>query len=103
MGLEPLDHRQETGLMASSVFSRTTAFGRRLFRYLRPSNEQRRDDPLTAYFQHSVACGLNGLNLFLSFDCDTDWDIDVVMQLDQFLKGYRSDVCGAGRPTREWP
>ncbi len=72
--------------MASSVFSRTTAFRRRLFRYLRPSNEQRRDDPLTAYFQRSVACGLNGLNLFLSFDCDTDWDIDVVAQLDQFLK-----------------
>lgn len=72
--------------MMSSVFSRATAFGRRLVRHLRPSNEPPPVDPLANYFQRSAACGLNGLVLFLSFDCDTDWDIDVAAQLDAFLR-----------------
>jgi peptidoglycan/xylan/chitin deacetylase (PgdA/CDA1 family) len=86
MGLEPLDHGQETGVSVSSVFAKTTAFGRRLTRYLRRPSEPRPQDPLAIYFQRSFACGLNGLTLFLSFDCDTDWDIDLVAQLDAFLK-----------------
>lgn len=47
---------------------------------------QRPEDTLDTYFQRSSACGLRGLTLFLSFDCDTDWDIDVVAELDAFLK-----------------
>ncbi|WP_057847123.1 polysaccharide deacetylase family protein [Bradyrhizobium retamae] len=85
MGLESLDHGQEAGVMVSSVFAETKAFGRRLARYLGRSSEQPQD-PLAVYFQRSSICGLNGLTLFLSFDCDTDWDIDVVAQLDAFLK-----------------
>lgn len=94
MGLEPLDYRQETSVSMSSMFARTKGLGRRLARYLGRSSGQYSErssdpsppNPLSAYFERSSACGISGLNLFLSFDCDTDWDIDVVAPLDAFLK-----------------
>jgi len=45
-------------------------------------------DPLAAferYRESATASGLSGLTLFLSFDCDTDWDFEVVEPLDSFL------------------
>ena len=37
------------------------------------------------YREKAAACGLSGVTLFLSFDCDTDWDFEVVEPLDSFL------------------
>ena len=85
MGLESLDHRQEAGVSVS-MFSKARVFGHRFADYLRRTGRQGPQDPLAVYFERSSACGLSGLNLFLSFDCDTDWDIDVVAELDSFLR-----------------
>jgi peptidoglycan/xylan/chitin deacetylase (PgdA/CDA1 family) len=68
-----------------SVLARTATLLARYFE--RPAPQQPQDPySLATYFQRASACGLNGLTLFLSFDCDTDWDIDVVEELDTFLK-----------------
>jgi hypothetical protein len=81
MGVEPLDHGQEAGIRAL-MLSRARKFAD----YLRRSGWRKPPDPLAVYFERCSACGIGGLNLFLSFDCDTDWDIDAVMPLDSFLR-----------------
>lgn len=64
--------------------SRARGMARRALGYPQPAPP----DPLAAfdlYREKAAACGLSGPTLFLSFDCDTDWDFEVVEQLDSFL------------------
>jgi hypothetical protein len=41
---------------------------------------------LKAYGARAAACGFSRLSIFLSFDCDTDFDFDAVIPLDAFLR-----------------
>ena len=41
---------------------------------------------LRGYAERCRACGVDRLYLLLTFDCDTDWDIDVVRHLDADLR-----------------
>jgi peptidoglycan/xylan/chitin deacetylase (PgdA/CDA1 family) len=87
MGVEFLDHRHEALGIAMSLMRQMALRARRLAgRALgRPSPPTDPLAPFTHYREKSAACGLSGLQLFLSFDCDTDWDFEVVEALDSFL------------------
>jgi len=84
-----MDNGEENDVIVSSLRARAAALRRRLTRsFEQPVEQPPQQDPYSpaVYFERASACGLSGLTLFLSFDCDTDWDIDVVAELDAFLK-----------------
>ena len=62
-----------------------------------------RKDPFARYRAAARTLGFNAPTLLLSFDCDTDWDIDVVARLDGFLteRGIAATYAVPGAQLRK--
>jgi len=86
--MEPVDHGNEAGRMMASRLRQFASHARGIAARVMGRSVPRPPDPLAVfdhYRERAAACGLSGLTLFLSFDCDTDWDFEVVEPLDSFL------------------
>lgn len=61
--------------------------------------------PWARYVEHARAAGVDRLYLLLTFDCDTDLDIDVVGELDRELRsrGIKAGYAVPGAQLRKSP